>query len=59
MRNILNHYNETDRKYLEETISIMALFNIPCNVKTDEDFVKWCDEVLKDRDEELCEEIGE
>jgi len=53
---ILANYNDTDREYITHLMRMMALIGAGNAPQTDEEFKKFCDDTLKDRDETEAKE---
>ncbi len=53
---ILANYNDTDREYITHMMRMMALIGAGNAPQTDEEFKRFCDGTLKDRDEAKAEE---
>ena len=53
---ILANYNDTDREYITHMMRMMALIGAGNAPQTDEEFKKFCENTLKDRDETKAKE---
>lgn len=53
---ILNSYNETDREYIIGTMKWMVIVQAIKAPETDEEFKKFCEETLKERDAAIQKE---
>ena len=53
---ILANYNDTDREYITHMMRMMALIGAGNAPQTDEEFKRFCEGTLKDRDEAKAKE---